>query len=88
MSAVRFPDSPACHSDGMVMHFTAIIEQKTIRCAIVLDALMEHFAKDRLTPPVSVFSRHRHVIERIAKRLIDQKRFENNGSILIRSSDC
>ena len=86
MSVVRFPDSTPCHSDGLVVHFTAMIEDRTIKCAISLEALADHFNKDG--SPTVVFSRYRPAIERIAKTLISQRRFENNGSILIRSSDC
>lgn len=87
VSAVRFPDSPPCHSDGLAVHFTAVTGGRSIRCAISLDALADHFEKDR-SNPVAAFSRNRAAIERIAGRLIAQRRFENNGSILIRSFDC
>ena len=69
------------------MYFTAVVEKHTIKCAISLEALSEHFGKDDLGP-TAVFSRHRHSIERIAERLIGQRRFENNGSIFIRRYDC
>lgn len=91
VSAVRFPNPTHFHSDGMVVHFSAIVGNHTIKCAISLDALREHFAKvyehEHLSQ-TAVFSRHRSTIEHIAERLIAQKRFENNGSILIRRSDC
>ena len=89
MSKVLFPDSPPCYSDGLAIHFTAIVDKKhPIQCAITLDALKTHFAKDANTPLADVFSRNRSSIERIAERHIAQKRFENNRTILIRSSDC
>lgn len=85
--SVRFPDSPHAYSDGMVVHFTAILGKYAIKCAISLDALGAHFVKNQMSP-LEAFSHHRASIERIAERLIFQKRFENNGSILIRRSDC
>jgi hypothetical protein len=89
MIKVKFPDSPPCYSDGILIHFTAIVDKThTIRCAISLEALANHFAKDSTVPLIDIFLRRRSTIEKIAERLIAQKRFENNRSILIRSSDC
>jgi len=71
----------------MVVKFAAIVGNDTIGCEISLEALKDNFENDCLQP-TAVFSRHRPAIERIAEKLIAQKRFENDGSILIRSSDC
>lgn len=87
VSGLKFPDSPECYSDGMVVHFTAVVEKQTIRCAISIEALASHFEKGCLDP-VAAFFRHQTAIEVIVDRLIFQRRFENNGSLLIRSSDC
>ena len=89
MIKLKFPDSPPCYSDGILIHFTAIVDNiHTVRCAISLEALATHFAKDSTILPIEVFLSRRSTIEKIAERLIEQKRFENNRSILIRSSDC
>ena len=87
MKVARFPNSTLYDSGRMVVNFAAIIGSDAINCAISLEALKDHFDND-CTKPTVVFSRHRPAIERIAERLITQKRLESDGSILIRSSDC
>src|SRR5207245_8860400 len=88
MSVARFPNStPIYDSNRMVVVFAAIMGKDTIACAISHEALSDHFASDQLQP-AAAFSRHRTAIERTAETLISQKRFETDGSILIRSSDC
>jgi hypothetical protein len=71
----------------MVILFPAIIGNDTIGCAISVEALADHFENNPMKP-TTVFSHHRTAIEHIAEKLIALKRFEDDGSILIRSSDC
>jgi hypothetical protein len=88
MGVARFPHStPLYDSHRMVVLFVAIVSNETIGCAISHEALTDHFENNALQP-AAAFSRHRAAIERIAEKLISQKRFESDGSILIRTADC
>lgn len=69
-----------------VVWFSAIDDEKVIDCAISIDALTEHcggYADD----PLPAFRAHRQRIWDIAARLIAQRRFEDDGRILIQSAD-
>ena len=88
MKAPRFPHAtPLYDSHRMVVKFVAVLGTDNIPCAISHEALTDHFGNDS-ERPVAVFTQHRGAIERIAANLIAKNRRENDGSILIRSSDC
>lgn len=70
-----------------VVTFPVFLNKQRIRCAISLEAIQDHFGGKDL-PPLDVFRAKRSAIEGIAKRLIERQRFEQDGSILIRSQDC
>lgn len=88
MSAARFTAyTPLYDSHREVVKFAAYVGGATVACAISREALMDHF-ENTSKEPASVFSRHRAAIECIAEKLIAKGRYESDGSILIRSSDC
>ena len=88
MTVARFPNSISLYdSDCRVVRFAAIVGNETIACAISTEALTDHFENDPQRPAM-VFARHRSAIEGIADKLITGRRFEPDGSILIRTADC
>ena len=74
------------HQRRKVVWFTAIIDEKCIDCGISIEALSEHFGAF-YDDPLPAFQTHRERIWEIAAKLINHRRFEDDGTILIRSAD-
>lgn len=70
-----------------IVTFPAEVNQKRISCAISWEALQDHFGGNSV-PPLDVFRANRQAIEAKAVQIINRQRFELDGSILIRTSDC
>lgn len=83
---ITFPDKESLDSNRDVVKFLAILEEKKIRCAISIEALQDHFSAD-YNQALDVFSNKRKMIEAKATELIGSRRFEADGSILIRTTD-
>ena len=86
MATARFPNSQLYDSSREIVHFVAIVGDKTIACSISLEALHDHFEGD-MRKPTETFVANRPAIERLAEKLILRKRFEQDGSILIRTTN-
>jgi hypothetical protein len=69
-----------------IVWFSAVIDDKTIDCGISIEALADHFGAF-FDDPLPAFKRHRRRILAAATQLIEQRRFEDDGTILIRSAD-
>ncbi|HEY7217949.1 MAG TPA: DUF1488 domain-containing protein [Candidatus Binatia bacterium] len=69
-----------------VVWFSAIVDDKSIDCGISIEALADHFGA-YFDDPLPSFRRHRTRIQEIATKLIIQRRFEDDGTLLIRSTD-
>lgn len=83
---IQFPNIEAWDSNRDVVTFPADDNDQRIRCAISWEALQDNFGGSQ-APPIDCFKANRDAIEGKAKELIDRKRFEPDGSVLIRSSD-
>lgn len=80
------PDESYEHHRRNVVWFSAIDDEKVINCAISIEALTEHFdayADD----PLPAFRNHRQQIWNTAAKLIAERRFEDDGTIVIQSAD-
>jgi hypothetical protein len=88
MSEITFLSGDTWDGGRMVAIFWASMGDQRVPCAISFEALQDqrHFHEDP-GPPIDTFRRHRPVIENLARRLIRQRRFEPDGSILIRAQD-
>jgi hypothetical protein len=84
---ILFPAGEAWDGNRDVISFPADMNNLRIRCAVSLEALEDHFGGDNISP-LNTFHAKRSVIEGVAERLINQQRFEQDGSILIRSQNC
>lgn len=82
----QFPNVEAWDSNRDVVTFAADDNGKRVRCAISWEALQDNFGGTQI-PPLDCFRSNRGAIESKAQELINRKRFEADGSILIRSSD-
>ena len=80
------PDESYEHHRRNVVWFSAIDDEKVINCAISIEALTEHFGA-YADDPLPAFRKHRQRIWDVASTLITQRRFEDDGTILIQSSD-
>lgn len=69
-----------------IVWFSAVIDEKSIDCGISIDALTEHFGAFQ-DDPLPAFRMHREKIREIASKLIAERRFEDDGTLLIRSAD-
>jgi Protein of unknown function (DUF1488) len=88
MSEIIFLSGEAWDGMREVVRFRARVGDQQVPCAISFEALQDqrHFHED-LGPPIDTFRRHRPVIEELARKLIQQRRFEPDGAILIRAQD-
>ena len=80
------PDETYEHHRRNVVWFSAIDDEKVIDCAISIAALTEHFGA-YADDPLPAFRNHRQQIWNIAAKLIAQRRFEDDGMILIQNAD-
>ena len=74
------------HHRRKIVWFTAIIDEKTINCGISIEALRDHFGA-YYDDPLPAFRTHRAIILEAATRLMMERRFEDDGTVLIRSAD-
>ena len=74
------------HHRKKVVWFTAVVDEKSIDCGISIEALRDHFSAYS-DDPLPAFRSHRARIQETAAKLISQRRFEEDGTVLIRSAD-
>lgn len=84
---ITFPLLQAWDGSRTVFAFPAEQGGTRINCAISWEALQDNFMSNAESP-IDCFMNHRSTIEAVAERLISQRRFEQDGSILVRSADC
>ncbi len=77
---------PEFDLESTCVRFEAIQDNKPITCAISKEALSFTY-HGKGVRPLDCFRANRASIESKVKRLIEQGRFEQDGSILIRSED-
>lgn len=83
---ISFLPIEAWDSSRDVATFPADVDGERICCAVSLEALQDNFGGNDV-PPLNCFRANRRAIEAKAERLIRQGRFEQDGSVLIRSKD-
>lgn len=83
---IVFPNTEAWDSGRDVVSFPADYGGVRIACGISWEALQDNFGGNNLAP-LDCFEAHRPSIEAKAAKLILNKRFEPDGSILIRTED-
>jgi hypothetical protein len=83
---ILFPADEEPYLKHRAISFYADMNNQRIRCAVKLTALENYFGCD-ISRCLDTFRDKRSVIEGVAERLINQQRFEQDGSILICSQD-
>jgi hypothetical protein len=86
MTTVNFTPTEPSVQRGVSVIFFAEADGHDIKCAITSEALRDRFGGN-YHDPRSAFLRNRETIERIATNLINESRFEPDGSILIKTQD-
>jgi hypothetical protein len=74
------------HHRRKVVWFSAVVDEKCIDCGVSIEALRDHFGA-YVDDPLPAFRSHRARIQEVASKLITERRFEDDGSIIIRSAD-
>jgi len=90
MTKVSFPDPPGWDGALHAVMFHALIGGSVqVACLVSSAVLRDRFAALAPDPTscLEAFRLNRHRIEEIAVRLIQMRRFEADGSILIRAGD-
>jgi hypothetical protein len=74
------------HHRRKVVWFSAIVDEKCLDCGISIEALADHFGAYQ-DDPLPAFRSNRALIQAAATKLIMERRFEDDGTIVIRSAD-
>jgi hypothetical protein len=74
------------HHRRKVVWFTALVDGKRVDCGVSIEALSDHFGAF-YDDPLPVFRANRRRIEAVAVNLIKQRRFEGDGTLLIKGTD-
>ncbi len=85
MSGPRFPGSHIYLADLEMVIFTAIVGEGAIGCSISRQTLAKLFGQDP-QKPLEAFTQNRPAIEKLAVKIIAQRRFEG-GLAVIRACD-
>lgn len=83
---ISFPPGETWNSNRDIVQFPAVVNGRNVSCAISWEALQDNFGGNAV-PPLDCFRSNRNAIEAKAERLIQNGRFEPDGSLLIRSQD-
>jgi uncharacterized protein DUF1488 len=83
---IAFPPGETDDTRRWIIWFQAVVNGKPIQCGISYQALRTHFAAE-FQDSLSAFVAHRHRIEQRITDLIQQGRFEEDETIVIRSHD-
>jgi|HubBroStandDraft_5_1064220.scaffolds.fasta_scaffold15747_5 hypothetical protein len=83
---LTFPHVQAWDAAKQVVAFPADNEKVKTRCAISWEALQDDYGCGQ-SDPQTYFQQNRAAIEATAAELIRRKRYEADGSIMIRSGD-
>lgn len=84
--SITFPMLQCWNPQTKVATIAAQVSQRRVSCRIALTVLKAKFQAEESDPMKSV-TEHRKEIETAARKLIEEKSFEDDGSILIRKTD-
>jgi hypothetical protein len=86
MGECVFPPIEHENNQLELIEFDAMLDGKTVKCAVSYEALRDHFEAD-YSDPLFAFMTGRSQIETLICKLIGEGRFEQDGSILITTKD-
>lgn len=80
------PDEWYDHHRRKIVWFKAILDEKLIDCGISIEALADHFGA-YYDDPLPSFRANRETIQNVTEQLLQQRRFEDDGTVIVRSAD-
>ena len=83
---ISFPREQQLTFDNGGVDFPAIVDGRRVPCKVSREALDDHF-KAETEGTLHAFLKHRSEIEAKARELIQQQKFQPDGSILIGTLD-
>ena len=83
---IAFPPHERGDERRRVISFPALIEGRQVECAVSYQTLWLHFGAG-YNDPLPAFMAHRQRIEQVAAQCIREARFEDDGTVMIRSQD-
>jgi hypothetical protein len=86
MLNVTYPSIETENSEKELIEFEAICGGQTIKCAVTYQALYDHFDA-KYSDPLFSFMSERKKIEAIATQFITDRKRQDDGSILITSTN-
>ena len=84
--SITFPLLQCWNPQTKVATIAAQVSHRRVSCRIALTVLKSKF-QVRDNEPMKTITEHRKEIENAARKLIEKKSFEDDGSILIRQTD-
>ena len=85
---IRFDEERTHTVDRAVHCFRAYVDGQVVRCGVTEEAFFFGFnVPHELIPMPETFEKYRDSIQRAARRIIEEGRFEPDGSVLVRDRD-
>ncbi len=85
-TGITFPQMECWSPMTEMATFAADLNGDRIMCRVETEALTGRWP-EHAREPMKALAEHRASIQAVARRLIEEERFEDDGSILIRRSD-
>ena len=79
---IYFPNDQQLEFDDSAVKFPVIVDGRRVTCKISTEALKDHF-KAETKRILNAFLKHRSEIEAKARELIEQHKFQPDGSLFI-----
>lgn len=81
---VKFPKLESWNEMTQVATIAAVVNKRRVLCRVSLKILIDRFGASEENPMQSV-AKHRDILQKVAKNLIENENYEEDGSILIRA---
>jgi hypothetical protein len=85
-SDITFPKLESWNPVTKVATIAAQVDSRRVLCRVSMDVLQNNFSASTAEPMLAV-AKNRAIIQAKARMLIENKAFEEDGSIIIRSKD-
>ena len=83
---ISFPKLESWNTSTKMATIAVDVNKKRVLCRISLESLTDKYGSSE-EDPMRLIIRHRPAIQEVATRLIENKIYEEDGSILIRTCD-
>ncbi len=83
---ISFPRLECWNATTKVVTVAADVDKRRVLCRISLDLLRDKFGTSK-KPPMQFVAQHRVAIQEVARVVIENGVFEEDGSVVIRADD-